>query len=356
VSGQRFPWGDSIDHTRANYFSSSSDDYDVNAQRDCAHPTYAASGWPFSAPVTAFAANAYGLHGMAGNAPEWCWDRYASTAYAATPAVSPLGPGTGTHRALRGGGWNESGYYQRVAHRDADRPTSPLHGFRVAQNVVDQVGPPLIVQGPLDATVALGGTVVLSVVATGTGPLSYSWTRDGAELTGATQAQLVFAADDVMLSGVYRVSVSNSAGAATSDGAIVSIGGRSSYAAWALGLGLLAPEPLADPDGDGMSNLLEFALGLDPEQVDVQPLALRFTTDGATEIYAFVDLPYNPAAVDVTLDVQMTNVLTNWEALPDSMMFRSETTDGQRVWRTFRSVLPCGPNDLPRFFRARVSR
>lgn len=356
VPARRFPWGDSIDHTRANYFSSSADSYDVNAQRDRAHPTYAAAGWPFTAPAAAFAANAYGLHGMAGNAPEWCWDRYSSTAYTTTPALAPTGPASGTHRVLRGGGWDEAGSFQRVAHRDADRPASPLHGFRVAQNLADQAGAPVIVQGPLDASVALGETVALSVVATGTGPLAYAWTRDGVTLSGATDAQLVFAASEATFSGVYRVTVSNATGTATSDGAIVSIDGHTSYAAWALGLGLLSPEPLADPDSDGLNNLLEFALGLDPEQADAQPLTLRFTTDGGTDIYAFADLPYNPAAIGVSLDVQMTNALTNWDALPGSMIFHADTTDGQRVWRTFRSAQPCGPNDLPRFFRARASR
>lgn len=355
VSAARFAWGDSIDHTRANYFSSSADAFDLNAQRDRAHPTHSAHGTPSTAAVTAFSANNFGLHGTAGNAAEWCWDRYSSTYYASAPSASPTGPTTGSHRVLRGGSWNDTANFVRVAHRDADRPTSPLHGFRVAQTIAAQSGAPVIVQGPADISVALGETVTLTVIATGDGPLSYTWTRDGVTLPDASSAQLVLSVDHVAISGVYRAHVSNASGSVMSDGAIVSVAGHESYAAWALARGLLSPDPAADPDADGLSNLLEFALGLDPERADAQPLTLRFATDGGSDIYAFADVPANPRALGVTIAVEMTNALNNWSALPASMTFHSESSDGVRTLRTFRSVHPCSPADLPRFFRVRAS-
>lgn len=356
--GRRFPGGNTLDHTRANFFSSSADAFDTNALRDRPNAAHLGVGYPFTAPATAYAANGFGLHGTAGNALEWCWDRYSATYYATSPTTSPAGPDSGLHRVLRGGSWDDTASAARVARRDTDRPASPLHGFRVAQSLPPATAAPVIVQGPADANVAIGETILLTVVATGDGPFTYTWTRDGVTLADATKAQLTLQAATVEMTGVYRASVANAAGTASSDGAIVSVGGYTTYESWALGLGLLNPDPLADADGDGLSNLLEYALGLDPERADAQPLTIRFGTDNGPEVYAFAEVPLAVGALGVTVDVQMTNSLHNWDAMPGSMSpIALVTAHGDGTWtRTFRSVQPCGPNDLPRFFRVRVTR
>jgi formylglycine-generating enzyme len=109
--GRRFPWSDSneITHNRANYYSSTSFAYDTSLTRGF-HPTYATGGYPYTSPAGSFAANGYGLHDMAGNVWEWCWDFTSATYYGSSPGSDPLGPGTGSDRVIRGGGW---GYYAR---------------------------------------------------------------------------------------------------------------------------------------------------------------------------------------------------------------------------------------------------
>lgn len=119
---QRFPGGDTIQHSQANYVSSPDVRYDVSPTREC-HPTYA-TDWPYTSPVGAFPANGYGLHDMSGNVWEWCWDRFGP--YASDRVTDPRGAsaptGPGGYRVVRGGGWIHAARYARVAGRNFDWP------------------------------------------------------------------------------------------------------------------------------------------------------------------------------------------------------------------------------------------
>ena len=98
LQGKRFPTGDTISHTSANYYSQSIA-YDVSPTRGY-HPTYGGA----TSPVGTFAANGYGLFDMDGNLFQWCWDWYDSSSYSRPEATNdPHGPaGTLFHRVVRG--------------------------------------------------------------------------------------------------------------------------------------------------------------------------------------------------------------------------------------------------------------
>ena len=111
--GQRFPWGNLISQTNANYTGkTASFSYDLGP--DGLHPLGTIGGSPYTSPVDTFAPNGYGLYDMAGNVLQFCWDWYA-TPYAG--GNDPHGAIIGSRRVLRGGGWYNYVGVCRVASR-----------------------------------------------------------------------------------------------------------------------------------------------------------------------------------------------------------------------------------------------
>ncbi|MCX6872917.1 MAG: SUMF1/EgtB/PvdO family nonheme iron enzyme [Verrucomicrobia bacterium] len=99
LSGKRFPWGDTISHTQANFQNIGGETYQTETTGY--HPTYATGGYPYTSPTGSFAANGYRLYDMAGNVKEWCWDWHGT--YASGAQVDPRGAASGLGRVARGG-------------------------------------------------------------------------------------------------------------------------------------------------------------------------------------------------------------------------------------------------------------
>jgi formylglycine-generating enzyme required for sulfatase activity len=109
--GLRFPWGNMISETNANYFG------DVGyGGYDLGPNGYNVIGNFGTSPVGSFAANGYGLYDMAGNAFEWCWDWYGIP-YGQPTTTNPTGPTSGDYRVLRGGSWQAIALDTRCANR-----------------------------------------------------------------------------------------------------------------------------------------------------------------------------------------------------------------------------------------------
>jgi formylglycine-generating enzyme required for sulfatase activity len=127
---RRYPWGDTLDGSKANY-SGSSD-------------LYEGGDYPWTTPVGYYnggqrppgvdMANGHGLYDVAGNTWEWCNDWHSDSYYSSSEYDNPHGPASGTYRVLWGGSWNFPGDRMRCARRNLNRPVFRFgsFGFRLA--------------------------------------------------------------------------------------------------------------------------------------------------------------------------------------------------------------------------------
>ncbi len=88
LEGKRYPWGDDLDPSRANYLR----DPSLKAMHG-------------SKPVRSYPPSAFGLCDMCGNVWQWVADWYDPAYYGASPRKNPTGPESGRFRLVRGGSW-----------------------------------------------------------------------------------------------------------------------------------------------------------------------------------------------------------------------------------------------------------
>ncbi len=98
---------------------------------------------------------------------------------------------------------------------------NPETGFSLAAASAVLSGPVVIQQQPKSQAVAPGTNVLLSVIASGFGPLDYQWQFNGDNLLGATNDTLALTNVQVPNEGYYRATVSNHFGAVLSSDALL---------------------------------------------------------------------------------------------------------------------------------------
>jgi hypothetical protein len=83
---------------------------------------------------------------------------------------------------------------------------------------------PAISTQPASVSIAAGKTATFNVAATGTSPMTYQWSKNGAMLSGATSSTYTTPAETTTdNNAAFAVSVSNSAGTATSNAATLTV-------------------------------------------------------------------------------------------------------------------------------------
>lgn len=119
--GKRYPWGNSINSTKANYNADSARDWTTTDMLK------------YLEQVGSFPPNDYGLYDMTGNVWEWCADWNDHGYYANSPYDNPKGADSGHTRVMRGGSWIDANALRvRVADCHSNLPTFMLNyaGFR----------------------------------------------------------------------------------------------------------------------------------------------------------------------------------------------------------------------------------
>ncbi len=125
VDQRRYPWGNSIDPSYANF---------VYAQKfDTVREVGFYDGSQRGQLKTHSNASPYGAFDMAGNVMEWCQDWYSRDYYSVSPRKNPKGPQTGAYKVVRGGSFFLDPLDLRSYGRSAAWPSFLAHrmiGFR----------------------------------------------------------------------------------------------------------------------------------------------------------------------------------------------------------------------------------
>src|SRR4029077_4790980 len=134
-------------------------------------------------------------------------------------------------------------------------------------------------------------------------PLSYQWYHDNVALPSQIAATLNLGSAQLSDAGAYKVKVSSPYGFVESTPVTLTV--TRSYAAWIAFYGVPAGQDgfTADPDGDAISNLLEYYLGTNPTHSDPagQPAG---KIEGSEFVFRFT---HAKSATGVTSQVQVSS-------------------------------------------------
>jgi hypothetical protein len=159
---------------------------------------------------------------------------------------------------------------------------------------------------------AAGAPINLSVTATGAN-LTYQWKLNDVAVSGATSSTYSIPSLSESTAGSYTVVVASGAATVTSAAIVVAVkpameAWKSTYWSGSDLSDALISGPEADPDGDGLENVLEYVLELNPTS---------FTPDSAGALgpdpsdaqYLLYQVPLNPLATDYTVRFQRSTDL-----------------------------------------------
>jgi len=221
------------------------------------------------------------------------------------------------------------------------------------------LGLPLIASQPTGVTVQPGGTATLAVAATGTPELIYQWYQgDSGDVShpilGANAAG--FTTPPLYLWARYWVRVSRGADFVDSTTALVVVdGGVMRFDDWTAlpGVPALLRGAFDAPAGDGVCNLLKFALGVPPmESARAHlPTVSVVAVPGVGSVLA-LDFAFNPRAYGLVLSLEVSADMRNWSEVANESQYLGMNPDGTVLMRYREAAPPAGA--MKRFARLKV--
>ena len=204
--------------------------------------------------------------------------------------------------------------------------------------VTDPISPPTITTQPTDVTVLQWGAATFQVSATGSGTLTYQWQKNGTNISGATNASFSIANATSLNAGTYSVQVRGTSGTVTSNAVQLTVQAPA-FADFVAHYFTTTEQadstvfgPSADPDGDGRSNLLEYALGSNPRSADLATGSIAWENGSLVFRYT------RPAGglPGVTYTIESSSDLATWTPVTSTL---ESTTNGSD---TVKGVLLTG--------------
>lgn len=241
--------------------------------------------------------------------------------------------------------WSDAGNYTLVATNVAGNTTSTPVALTVNS-------PPVIITPPTAQSTIVGGSVTFSVVASDTPTPGFQWRRNGEPVPAANGASLTLTDVQLAAAGAYDVVITNDLGTLTSTPVQLTVTLPSPLALWRAARFSTAEldDPQigglhADADGDGVVNLLEYALGREPRTSEGSAsLAVS-----ATDLHWVVVYTRPAARSDLAYAVEHSANLASWTT--DGVTHERIAEGETETWRVTR----LRQGDQPAFFRLRVT-
>jgi len=149
---------------------------------------------------------------------------------------------------------------------------------------------PAITEHPANVTVQPGTSATFTVVASGVGPLSYQWQRNGADIGGATAQSYTLTSPTLGDSGArFRVRVSNTVGGTLSNEAVLTVSTNQAPTATIV-------QPAAGTLYSGGQTVAYSGTGTDPEQGSLPPTAFTWRVDFHHDTHTHPFLPSTTGA------------------------------------------------------------
>ena len=155
---------------------------------------------------------------------------------------------------------------------------------------------PSITLQPQSQSVIAGQTATFSVAANGTGPLSYQWKNNGANISGATSTSYTTTATMADNGATFSVTVSNSAGNVTSNAATLTVSAGGAQTA-----------RFAHPNSPNPPAIFPSAWDL-PSTSDFTPSIVAHRTSGIAPLYVHFDGINSLPQVNGDVDIQATYI------------------------------------------------
>ncbi len=193
----------------------------------------------------------------------------------------------------------------------------------------------------------------LSLVASvlGSKPMTYQWYKDGSPIKNANMTKLYFSNVLTRDSGQYTFEATNAAGSLSMSMVLTVTSSQISSANIVAGADVLTAD--ADPDNDGLANLIEHALGSDPADPDsTYAPAIDIVDDGSGETFFSFHFTENKLASDVITIVEQSTDLQTWEPIDLNEAAVSTIDRGDLNETTVYIPTSSGA----RFFRIRVEK